>query len=464
VRVPDDPPIFEGRVTCFEEENMDAAENPIDRLKQGQQVALAATFLTLLLAAGKLVIGYLADSRILIADGFHSAVDVVAIFASWLGLWLACRGKSKKFPYGLYRAETFVTLVIGILITLAGLENLSHGYTKLFLIPAWHAFPILPVSVSMLSLAAAYFIAKKEKETGENINSRALLANASESFLDIGSSLIVLIGLLLAYARTPYAEGVVVMFIALLIIRLGLKNIWTPILILMDANLDPQMQHEIEKQLVNMKGVKEVSEVKIRQFGPFKMVECIITTSPSLTVFKSHELADKVEERVIKTYDGIESVFVHIEPYRKKEMSIIIPVGNINGLDSMIFGHFGRAPYFIILKLSENGIEIEDFYYNEFIKEKDRIHVGVKVIKSVIKHRLDVVFTPRIGEISFYMLKDYFIDLYRAEEGSTVRESIEKFRKNQSEPITAPHPAEESVVGRQNADHLSASTSEIREQ
>jgi cation diffusion facilitator family transporter len=428
---------------------MDTAKNHTDSLKQGQKVALTASILILFLALGKFIIGTLFNSRILIADAFHSSVDVVAIFASWLGLWLASREKSKKFPYGLYRAETFVTLVIGILITLAGLENLYQGYIKLFIIPALHVFPILPVSVTILSLAAAYFIAKKEKKTGEAIKSRALLANASESFMDIGTSLVVLTGLLLAYARVPYAEGAVVMLIALLIIHLGLKNIWTPILILMDANLDPQMQQEIEDQLFKMKGVKGVEGVKIRQFGPFKMVECIIATSPSLTVYKAHELADQVEESVIKTYDGIESVFVHIEPSKQTDRSIIIPVGDINGLDSRVYGHFGRAPYFIILKLDNNSLEIEDFYYNEFIKEKDRIHVGIKVINAVVKHGMDIVFTPKIGEIAFYMLKDHFVDIYRAEEGLMVGEIIEKFRNNQSEPITAPHPAEESEIGRQ---------------
>jgi cation diffusion facilitator family transporter len=428
---------------------MDAGKNHIEQLKQGRTVALTACFLIFFLAIGKFSIGYLADSRILIADAFHSGLDVVAIFASWLGLWLASRKKSKKFPYGLYRAETFVTLVIGILITLAGLENLVQGYEKFFLIPALKPFPILPVSVTLLSLAVAYFMAKKEKEAGEAIKSRALLANASESFMDIAVSLVVLTGLLLAYARVLYAEGAVVMGIALLIIRLGLKNIWTPILILMDANLDPQMQQEIESQLFKMKGVKGVAGVKIRQFGPFKMVECVITTSPSLTVYKAHDLADQVEENVIKTYDGIESVFVHIEPSKQTDKSIIIPVENINGLDSRVYGHFGRAPYFIILRLDNNDLEIEDFYYNEFIKEKDRIHVGIRVINAVIKHRLDIVFTPKIGEIAFYMLKDHFVDIYRVEEGTTVREVVEKFRNNQAEPLTTPHPAEESEIARQ---------------
>ena len=81
--------------------------------------------------------------------------------------------------------------------------------------------------------------------------------------------------------------------------------------------------------------------------------------------------------------------------------------------------------------------------------KKSRIHIGVKVIKAVIKHDLDLVFTPKIGEISFYMLKDNFIDIYRAEAGSTVREMIERYRNGEIEPITEPHPAEESEIERQ---------------
>ncbi|MBI4763302.1 MAG: cation diffusion facilitator family transporter [Deltaproteobacteria bacterium] len=424
--------------------------NPMERLQQGQKVALVASLLIFSLAVGKYLIGFMADSRILIADAVHSSVDLVAILASWLGLWLASAEKSKKFPYGLYRAETFVTLVIGVLISLAGLDNLYEGYQKLFLTPVLKSFPVLPIVITVISLAVAYFIAKKEKETGKEINSRALLANASESFLDIGTALVVLAGLLLTHARILYVEGAVVMLIALLIFRIGLENVWTSLLILMDANLDPQMQQEIENKIINLKGVRGVKGVKIRQVGPFKMVDCVLTTSPSLTVFKAHELADQVEELVMKTYDGIESVFVHIEPSKQKGRSVIIPVGDINDLDSRVYGHFGRAPYFIILKLDNNGLEIEDFYYNEFFKEKDRIHVGIKVINAVIKHNLDIVFTPRIGEIAFYMLKDHFVDIYRAEEGSTVREIIEKFRNDQIEPITAPHPAEESEIGRKN--------------
>ena len=72
-------------------------------LKQGRQVAITATIVIFLLAVAKFAIGYLFQSQILIADAYHSGVDVLAIFASWFGLQLASRKKSAKFPYGLYR-------------------------------------------------------------------------------------------------------------------------------------------------------------------------------------------------------------------------------------------------------------------------------------------------------------------------------------------------------------------------
>ena len=61
---------------------MESTSSHIELLKRGQRVAITATVVILLLAVAKFVTGYLFDSRILIADAFHSGVDVLAIFAS----------------------------------------------------------------------------------------------------------------------------------------------------------------------------------------------------------------------------------------------------------------------------------------------------------------------------------------------------------------------------------------------
>lgn len=427
---------------------METREDNIKELKQGQKIAFIATVVTFLLAVMKAAIGYLFDSKILVADAFHSGADVLAIFASGFGLWLASKKKTKRFPYGLYKAETLVTFIIGVLIVWAGIEILTDGYYRLFHIAHVQKFPVLPVGASIISIITAYFIAKKEKAVGKSINSQSLLANASESFLDIFTSMVVLAGILLAYANIPYVEGSIIILISLLILKLGLKNVWVSLLVLMDASLEPTLQSEIEKRINDIYGVKGVSEVRIRQSGPFKMVECKIETSPSLPLYRAHELADRAEDFVIENYEHIESVFIHVEPAKEKAVSAIIPVRDINGLGSKVYGHFGRAPYYVILRLSDKDIKIEDFYYNEFLDEKK--HIGLKVIKAVIKYRLDLLFTSKIGEISFYMLKDNFVDIYKIEEGLSVKEAIERYRNNQLEQIRTPtHSVEESQVAKE---------------
>ena len=424
---------------------MEIQKDTIKELKQGQRIAFIATFVTFLLVVLKAAIGYLFNSKILVADAFHSGADLLAIFASGFGLWLASKRKTKRFPYGLYKAETLVSFLIGILIIWAGIEILLDGYYKLFYITHFEEFPFFPAGVSILSIIVAYFIAKKEKAVGETINSQSLVANASESFLDIVTSIVVLMGILLSYVQIPYIEGTVIILISLLILKLGVENVWLSLMVLMDANLDPTMQDEIEKKTNEIYGVKAVSEVNIRKAGPVKMVECRIETSPTLPLYRAHQLADKAEDFIMKHYDHIESVFIHVEPAKDKSVSAIIPVGDINGLDSKVYGHFGRSPYYIILRLNDSSIEIEDFYYNEFLAEKQ--HIGLKVIKAVIKYKLDILFTSNIGEISFYMLKDNFVDIYKIEEGLSVKEVIEKYQKNQLTLIAAPtHPVEKSQV------------------
>lgn len=412
------------------------ADNKQKQLKKGQRVAFTAALITLFLVLLKGLVGHLFNSKVLIADAFHSAADLAAILASGFGLWFASRKKTKKFPYGLFKAENIVSLVIGLLILFAGARIFWEGYEKIIESVPVTFFPYLPVSVSLLSIIISFFIARKEKAVGMEINSGSLKANASESFLDIFTSSVVLAGIMFSYFHIPYIEGCIIILISILIFKLGITTLWTSILVLVDANLDPILQSEIEKQVNAIYGVKGVSEVMIRQSGPFKMVECKIFTKPSLPLYKAHELADKAEDFIINNHEHIESVFIHVEPSMDTIVSAIIPVREINGLDSLVHGHFGRSPYFIILKIDEESVDIEDFYMNEFLSMKT--HIGIKVIKSVIKYRLDLLFTNQIGEISYSMLKNNFIDIYSCGENNTVKEVIKKYRLNQISRILAP--------------------------
>ena len=421
-------------------------DQKIHNLKKGQRLALYATIITLLLAVSKGIVGYLFNSKVLIADAFHSSADTIAIFASAFGLWLASRTKNDRFPYGLYRAETLGTLVVGGFIAWAGIELLIDGYDKLFIVSEFTKFPYLPVAITLVSIIIAFFIARKEKAVGEEIHSQSLIANAKESFLDIFSSSVVLAGILLSYLKIPYVEGIIIILISVLILKLGFENIYHSLLVLMDANLDNELSEKIIQLALNIPGVNEIYEIKIRQAGPFKMIELKLTANPSLTLFKSHQLADDVERKIMKKYEDIETVFIHVEPSAQKTITAIIPVSEINGLNSKIYSHFGRARYYAIVKIEDNHVEIIDFYLNEFLDKSK--HIGLNVVKIIVTYGLDMLFTNKIGEISFYMLKENFIDIYRIDnENLTLNEVINLYQQSQLTQITSPtHSVDEAIV------------------
>jgi len=222
--------------------------------------------------------------------------------------------------------------------------------------------------------------------------------------------------------------------------------VWRSLLVLLDANLDESLQAQIEQTVQDIPGVKDIEDIKIRQAGPFRMVELKFAANPSISIYQGHNIADEIERQVIEKYTTVESVFVHVEPSQQKKVRAIVPVSEINGLGSKVYGHFGRAPYFVIVSIAENEAVIDDFYLNEFLDRKQ--HIGLNVVKVIIQYDIDMLFTNRIGEIAFSMLKENFIDIYQIQdEKLTVKSVIELYRQNRLTRIMTPtHSAEDSEI------------------
>ncbi|MBC2703317.1 cation diffusion facilitator family transporter [Desulfobacula sp.] len=413
---------------------------PIDKreqLEKGQRIALLSTLLIFALAFLKAFVGYTFNSPLLIADAWHSGADILINLSSLIGLKLASKKKSNRFPYGLYRAETIACLLIGALIAFIGVDMVKDGWHKLFLMDSPDGFPIFPIGASIVSCVVASFLAVKQRAIGKAIGSQALLATAKEAFFDIFTSLFVLVGIVCVYAQIPYVEGAIIILIAALILKLGIETVWKSIMILMDADMDTDLKLSIEEKLNRIHGVKGVTGVKIRRSGPFKIVNCIIKTIPSLILHKSHELADIAENMLLTEYENIESVFIHVEPEKEIVEIAAIPVQDKNGLESKLHPHFGKAPYFIILNLDNGRIDIDSCMGNEFLDKRG--HIGLNVAKSLIGYPIYLLFVLSIGEISFHLLKNHYVDIFKVDKEMKVKDIITLYKANKLDPITKPN-------------------------
>jgi predicted Fe-Mo cluster-binding NifX family protein len=71
----------------------------------------------------------------------------------------------------------------------------------------------------------------------------------------------------------------------------------------------------------------------------------------------------------------------------------------------------------------------------------------MKVIKTILMQKVDVLLTARLGEISFCMHKDNLVDTYRVEEDQTIRDVVKRFQEKSLSSITRPTPSvDQSLV------------------
>jgi len=425
---------------------MDHQINKMKALRQGKRVAIFATFTNAFMAVMKAIVGYVFASPILIADAFHSGADIFLNFASSFGLFLASKEKSDRFPYGLYKAETIACLIIGFSMAFAGFEIFKEGFDKFYTLTKYETFPIFPIAATLISSALSLVIALKMRKTGLLISSHSLIANAQEAFLDIFVSLVVMMGIILGYYNIPYVEGIIIMLIALLIFKLGISNIWISLLILLDSNLDSELQDEIEDKINQIYGVKGVSDVKIRQSGPFQLIECSIKIKPTIPLYKAHELATGIESQIYKEYEKIESIFIHIEPVKEKTIYAIVPIEAFDGPRSIVSKHFSRASSYALLRCEETCY-LEDVFFNEHLDQSK--HIGVNVVKTLIQYKIDMVFAVQMGEIAFSMLKNHFVDVFQVSKDSSIEEIIDSYNRNELKLMnSATHSVDDSLVNK----------------
>ncbi len=84
-------------------------------MEKGEKVAALAVAIQVVLFGIKYIFSTLSGSIALKADAFHSLSDVVASSTVFIGLIIAKR-KTKSFPYGLYKVENLVSVMVAIAI------------------------------------------------------------------------------------------------------------------------------------------------------------------------------------------------------------------------------------------------------------------------------------------------------------------------------------------------------------
>ncbi|SDZ31281.1 cation diffusion facilitator family transporter [Thermoactinomyces sp. DSM 45892] len=280
-------------------------------MQEAQKGAWLSIGAYLLLAIAKLVVGFWAHSEAVSADGLNNVTDILLSVAILVGLKVSLQPADEDHHYGHKKAETVATLVAASFMVLVGLEVWIRAVTA---IGAPETLSIHPVAlwISILSafvmLLVSFYNSRLSKKTGSKALAAAAKDNRSDAWVSMGA-VVGIVGTWIGYSWLDAVSAVVIGF---LIIRTGWEVAKPAILCLTDG-VDQSSLQGIMDEVSRIDQVQKVIHFRARSHGSCYHIEVTIGVDPHLSVLKSHEVTEKVEEQLLKNTQ-IEYVHVHVEP------------------------------------------------------------------------------------------------------------------------------------------------------
>ena len=400
-------------------------------LKYGEKVAAYATVVTFFLFLGKMVVALLSNSVALFGDAIHSFSDIFTVLASWFGLRIAQRDPDERFPYGYYRVETLVSLVVAVIICVAGVNLLLESISQVRA-PTEVKRVLLASSAALGSIVVSFRLFLFLRRAGKAIGSQALLVTAEDKKVDVLVSSLVLASIVLAGIGVLQAGGIVGIGVALLILREGIKSAKDSILILLDAWTDPQILESVQNTITQVKGVQELKELKLRKSGPYVFGSAIVGVTGSIDTKRAHEITERIEKELKREVNELDEFTVHVEPARREKLRIGFPVDEKRDLSSKLSNHFGRAPYHLIVTVNKRVIESIVVNENPYVQKE--VRAGLATTRQLLEEKIDILITKQLGAISFHTLRDGFVEIYKTDE-ETVEDALRLFLNGKLEKM-----------------------------
>lgn len=293
-----------------------------EEVKVGRHVTWVGFWTNAGLSVMKILAGVFGRSAAMIADGVHSASDLLTDIAVLIVIGVSRKKADSSHSYGHGKIETFVTFLISLLLGAVGIGILVDGVERgisffegeEILQPTW-----LALGMAIVSIAVKEWLFRYTRSTARKIASSAMEANAWHHRSDAFSSIATLAGIAGAMFLGPkwrFLDPLAAVVVSVLIIAMSYNMAKTSVKELLEASLPKEDSDAIAKIIMSTPGVKDFHHLRSRSNGNTKIIDFHIKLDPDITLKAAHDIATNVENRIKAEYNPA-VVNIHMEPFRK---------------------------------------------------------------------------------------------------------------------------------------------------
>ena len=277
----------------------------------GKHQGWVSVYINGLLFVIKGIVGIVVGSVALIADAIHTLSDLVSSAVVIWGFKQVEKPADTEHPYGHGRVEYIATLIIAILLVVAGVEFIKSSVGRIMdptpISPAWWMIIVIMLTVVLKELTARYaeFLSNK-------ISSGTLSADAWHHRTDAISSLLVIIAMIAGKYGFQAADGWAGIGVALIVIWTGFSIAKEAIDDIIGAPPAEEEVNDIKQVVSTIDGVLGVHDITVHSYGRDKFVSIHVEIDETISSADAHDIAEDVEHLLSEKL-AIEPT-VHVDP------------------------------------------------------------------------------------------------------------------------------------------------------
>jgi len=276
-----------------------------------EKISLLGILVNSVLAAGKITVGVFAHSASILANGYHSLVDIFSSLIGYLGIKKAQQPADAEHPYGHFKFEVLGGIVIVLFLLAAGIEVIFEAYQN-YLDPQKINLSYWTFAMMFISVVVNFATAQLKIAYGKKENSLALLIDGTHDKADVLASSAVLAGLFLS-RYWIYADALLACLIGLYIIKeafpIGKEA--------MDSLLDVSAGKEVEDKIKNLVQRQHIdlASLKTQKKGSAITANLEINLDSSLTVEKANQISEDLRKKLMQEIENLRFVIIQIKSH-----------------------------------------------------------------------------------------------------------------------------------------------------
>ncbi len=276
----------------------------------------SAVLIDLVLCIAKILAGVFFASRAILADGLHTASDLVTDVAVLFGVGASEKPPDGAHHYGHRRIATLISMFVGLAIMGAG-AWIAYSAIISFNRPYEPVRGYMPLAMAALSVVCKEFLFRISRSAGRRSSNMALLANAWHHRTDVFTSLAAtagLAGVAIGGPRWQFLDSLTAAVLAAFLLGVAWRIIAGGASELTDRAPGGDVLEKITHAISSTPGVRSYHKFRARRSGGKISADVHVQVDPQLTVRQGHDIASDVRRRVMETCHDVTEVIVHVEP------------------------------------------------------------------------------------------------------------------------------------------------------